>query len=448
MTRLSPPAPSAGTAQQRQNDADELEPVYVARQPVYGREGEVWGFELLFRHSAEATAARIGDPDAATAKVVSDGYMLAQPSLSGGRKALVNFPHNLLVGDAAFALPPDAVTIEILETVPPEPAVLDALKRLKIAGYNLALDDFVGAPGYEPILALLGPGDMVKVDVLGMEVARLKQIAWTLKLGSPGRMLLAEKVEDQAMRDACRAVGFDLFQGYFFSRPEIISGRKLPSARLAKIRLLGEITRPDFDDRKIIQALSTDVGMSYRLLTYANSPALAMHKKVDSIEQAVFRIGRRPLAKWLTAILLTDLTPTPAAEEIAMRSSARGRFLELAALEIRQTPMPPDAMFLLGLFSRIDAILGMPMTEVLELLPLEPALAGALQGKSGPAKDWLDLEAAFDEADWTQVAARVATLGVSPETVSRLRAQALRWAFESVSAPPPKAAPKPANPRR
>ncbi len=244
-----------------------LDSFFVARQPVFDVEKGVWGYELLFRSSSGSNVADIGDEDAATSQVIADGFGLIQEDIEEGQRLLVNFPRNMLLEGAADFLPPEVCVVEILEHVQPEPDVLEALKELKERGYVLALDDYIGQEGFEPFIEL---ADIVKVDCLDLKPDELVNVVGNLK--QLGVMLLAEKVEDNEMFHRCLELGFDLFQGFFFSRPEIIPGKKVSSSNLNRMQLLSSISGDDFDVDDLTEAINSDVSISYRLLKFMNSP--------------------------------------------------------------------------------------------------------------------------------------------------------------------------------
>ena len=420
-----------------QKDDDVMEQVFVARQPSFDAQMKVWGYELLYRHAAGAGQATFADGDVATSKVIADGVILGRSGLSPGEKTLVNFPMKLLLDGFGFALPAENCVIEILETVEPSPAIVEALKKLKRAGYTLALDDFVGQPEHAPFLEL---ADIVKVDVLGTPEAELAGMAARLK--GAGRMLLAEKVEDAPMRDKALALGFDLFQGYFFQKPELVKGRKMSSSEISKLKLIKELADEDYDPAKVSKIIEADISLSYRLLRYINSASFGRREAIDTIRQAIMVLGQRNLSKWLQAVLMSDLNPSPKGKELVFMSVRRAKFLELLGRMMRHPPAKPDALFVLGLFSLLDSLMGQPMDEILADLPLTPELTQALKGQANDARDLLNLAQDLEHAEWVRVNDILDELKLPTNTASALHADALRFAGElirDVSAQPPKA---------
>ncbi|SMF04979.1 EAL and HDOD domain-containing protein [Desulfovibrio gilichinskyi] len=402
-----------------------LDSFFVARQPVFTRERAVWGYELLFRNSEFSAIAEVGDADAATSQVIADGFGLIQEDISKGQRLLVNFPYNMLLENAADLLPPEICVVEILETVDPDPEVLDALSLLKKQGYTIALDDYIGQEGFEPFVEI---ADIIKVDCLELSVEELKKLVADLK--KYRKTLLAEKVEDTEMFDLCMNLGFNLFQGFFFSRPEIVPGKKMSSNNLNRMQLLRSISGPEFNVDDLSKAINSDVSISYRLLRFMNSPYFGLPHVVSSIQQAVVLIGYKKLASWLRVILLSDMCSAAASSELAFLSIKRAKFLELLSLELEGPKMSSDSMFLLGLFSLLDVLLGKPMKSLLAELPIEKELMAALCGESSVASVWLDLVVAFEKAKWESVGSIIFSQKLSPASVARNHLAAMQWANE------------------
>lgn len=401
---------------------ESYEPVFVARQPIFTPELRVWGYELLFRHQ-HATSASVVDGDLATARVIADGYALVREGMQSSRKLLVNFPAGSILGGSARALPCDRVVIEILETVEPDPEILDACRRLKADGYLLALDDFVGQPGFEPLLEL---ADIVKVDVLGMTPERIEAIFASLQ--RDGAQLLAEKVENRAVFEHTRELGFSLFQGYFFSRPEVVPGRKITTSQLSRLRLLAEISDPRIDVAGLARIVGSDPGLSHRLLRHLGSAAFGRRGPVRSISQAALCLGRVALTQWLRVVLVSDLGTTPVSREAASLAMQRARFLQQLAGVSRVRSESADSLFMLGLLSLVDAMLGLPMEDVCNELPLHPRHRAALCGEASPTRAWLDLVNALERAEWSVAMTLLEDVGVAPDQASRMYTEAHAWA--------------------
>jgi len=401
----------------------------VARQPVFDRKLNTWAYELLFRHSASAQTAVVTDSEAATLQIIADGIAIALPSVDQRRKVMVNFPQSLLLKEVAFALPPQRCVIEILESVEPRPEILEACRRLKEHGYQLALDDFVGQRGYEPLLDL---ADVVKVDILHMTRARINRVVQ--RIHEYGCELLAEKVEDRDTFEYCKSLGFDYFQGFFFSKPVTMEGRKVSANQVSRLRLITELGQHEFDAARLSKILQTDASLSHRLFRYVHSVAFGVRSQVKSIKHALVLLGEVQTKEWLRVILLTDLSSSAGAEELLFVSAQRGRFLELLAQGMVKPPLPPEGMFLLGLFSLLDSLMGQPMPRLMETLPIDERIKHGLCDPTSGLRIWLDLLSAQEHARWDEVEFLMERLGVEPAEAERLYARAMEWAQEVLSA--------------
>lgn len=410
--------------QQPTANQEAFEPVFVARQPVFDASMRVWGYELLFRNSGTATKAVITDPAMATLQMIADGMAVALPTMGPECKVLINFPRSLIVKEFALALPPNRCIVEILETVEPDAEVLKACRKLKAAGYKLALDDYVGQPGYEPLVEL---ADIIKFDCLQVPPLELERMISRMRFSG---LKLAEKVEDRAVFEAMKRLGFHYFQGFFFSKPELLTGRKISAGAVSKLRLISELSLPEFDPHRLSKIVQADASLSHRLFRYVNSVVFSIPNKVTSVSHALSFLGETQARKWLRVVLMTDLSPNPAAEELLFLSAQRGRFLELLAAGMKQPPLKPESMFLLGLFSLLDSLLGTPMDELLSQLPIEPRLKEALTNPKSPLRVWPDFAAAQERGRWDLVSYLLPRLGLDAKVTATAYGQAMAWAKE------------------
>ncbi|MBU4525423.1 MAG: HDOD domain-containing protein [Desulfomicrobium sp.] len=397
--------------------------IFVARQPIFTAQMNIWGYELLFRHG-ETQAAVFTDGDQATTQVIADGFALGTRGINGKIKALINFPRNVLVGAAPYVLPADRSVVEILETVLPEDEVMEACRELKNQGYTLALDDFVGEPGFEPLCEI---ADIVKVDILGKSPVEVLAIVKGLR-GYKAR-LLAEKVENLDMFNVCKKLGFELFQGYFFSKPEIVPGRKLSASQTTKIKLLKELNESEAELSRLVEIIQTDLSISYRLLKYINSARFSLRGKIESIPRAVNMLGRQNLRQWLQVVILSDINSTDKGQELLRISVLRGRFLQLLAA-VHPAPFHPDSMFVLGFFSVLDAILDQHMDQVLDEISLDPDIKGALIDPHGPNSAWLELLKELDRGRWTDLEQKATQMSIPMNLIDSVAIEAAMWTDE------------------
>jgi EAL and modified HD-GYP domain-containing signal transduction protein len=357
----------------------------------------------------------------ATSRVITDTLLnFGQQSMTRGKKAFINFTRGFLLGGYADLLDPDWVVVEILENVEPEPEVVSACRALRDKGYTLALDDFEYHPRFDPLLEL---ASIVKVDILATQgESRARQLE---RLKDFGVELLAEKVETHEEYQATREAGFALFQGYFFSKPVIVSGRDVPVFKLAYLRLLKEINRPDLDLAGMEKVIKGDISLSYKLLRYINSAYFSLREPVNNLQQAMTLMGEDNVRKWASLVALAQLGQDKP-DELIVSSLVRAKFLEdlaaRAGLKGRE-----NEVFLMGLFSLLEALVGRPLAEVMGDIPISQEIKAALGGQPGRMHTLLDLALAYERGDWESSVRLAEDLGLEENKVPGQYLSALRW---------------------
>ena len=402
--------------------------VFVARQPIFDAAERLYAYELLYRSGATQTFAGGVSPDRmCTDTVIHTLISIGLAPLTGGTLAFVNVTRDFLLRKQYELFDPATIVVELLETVAPDAEVVAACEALVKAGYTLALDDFVNAPGYEPLLAL---ATIVKVDVLNRPEAELRQVA--RELAPHGVRLLAERVETAAVRDACRAMGYTLFQGYFYSKPQIVSHRELGVEQSTIVRLMNLLDDPRAPDAEIEGAFRGDPSLSYKLLRIANSASFG-GRSVESIGYALRMIGRGTLHRWLTLLLVSSVAAQSGiARELVLAALVRARLCELIGQRSgRAATMGP--LFLVGLFSLLDALLRMPMEGILSRMAIADDVRTALLSRAGPYAATLALVEAQERGDWGAVHDAADAVGLAPAAVSAAYTEALGWAAERAS---------------
>lgn len=398
---------------------------FFARQPIFDAARKVWGFEILYRGSFEAATAQFSDSDSATLSVIAGLSQSVGDELPRGKKVLVNFSEKTILAEAPLAFPPRSLVIEFPETCSIDEPFLDALGKLRQAGYTLALDDYEADPAKA---ALREMADILIVDVLGRAPGELEALADKAVAEGLGRMLQAKKVEDEAVFAAAKNAGFTLFQGFFFQKPELVSGRRITSGEMSRLRLLRMLQSPEPDFAALASAIKSDPAISVKLLRFLNCPLFAFTSKVTTIERALTVLGWKQLKNWLRVIIFTDAAPTERELELAFSSVQRGKFFENAAEERNLSPVEAEQLFLLGLFSLLDAMFGVPMRHVLDHLGLDETLLGALTGERNELSPWLDAARAFESGDWAELDVILQRISVEPMAAAKWYAQSLEWA--------------------
>jgi EAL and modified HD-GYP domain-containing signal transduction protein len=343
----------------------------VGRQPVFDAQFDVHGYELLFR----SLAPRPGG-DAMTADVlVHAGLDIGLEGLVGNKLAFVNATRSFLVGDHELPFPPHQTVVEILEDVPRDAQVFEGCRRLVEDGYTLALDDYVCGEERDPLLEFVS---IIKLDVLALTRADIER---TLRVcGRRGVKWLAEKVESHHQVYACQELGFDLYQGYVLSRPEVVEGSSLNPGRLTCLRIIEELCDPRTSARDIERLVQTDAALSYRFLRAAGAGAAGgMYRKVNSVREGVVLLGHRRLRSWLVLMLLSDVRQ--GSDEQLRIAMTRSRMAELVAMALR-SPLV-DSAFTVGLVSALDLLLRVPLQQVMDGLSLSTELVEALVSRTG-----------------------------------------------------------------
>ncbi len=393
---------------------------FVGRQAVYDRKLGVYGYELLFRSGTENRACFV-DGDVATSQVLLSSFVdIGIERLCQRNRAFINLTRAFLVDQATPPFPPEQVVVEVLETVEPEAAVIEGLERLRAAGYVIALDDFCYEARFEPLIAL---ADIIKIDVRVLDDAAVVEHVSRLK--PKGLKLLAEKIETRAEFDRLVELGFDYFQGYFLSRPEVVSGKRLPQNKLSIIQLLARLQDPAVKIDEIERAVSQDVALSYKLLRCINSAFFALPRRIESIRHALVILGLGPLRRWIALLALAGGSDQP--PDVVHTVMVRARMCEL--LGVAAGERDTSSCFTVGLFSSLDLLMGTPLPELLAELPLAPALVAALLERKGRLGEMLACVEAYEHCDWQNARLR----GLADDDIRDAYVGAVEWAFEVVA---------------
>jgi EAL and modified HD-GYP domain-containing signal transduction protein len=410
-------------------DAASIRDVFVARQPIFDERDRLFAYELLYRSGSQQNWANgLSADQMCTDTVLHALLSIGMAPLTNGTLAFVNMTRDFLMRNLYELFDPQTIVVELLESVEPTEEIVAACKRIVRQGYPLALDDFVNAPGYEP---LLGMAKIVKIDVLNRPEAELKRVA--AELLPYGVRLLAERVETAEVRDMCKRLGFTLFQGYYYSKPQIVSHRELSVEHTTMLRLLAMLDDVSATDAEIEDGFRSDPSLSYKLLRITNSAAFG-GRDVQSIAFALRMVGRKVLHRWLSLLLISSVASNSGiAGELVNAALVRARLCELIGQRTgRKADMGP--LFLVGLFSLLDVLLRMPMEGILSRMKIAPDVRDALLSRSGPYAAILALVEAQERGDWQAVADAAAAVGVSATDVSVAYTEALTWAAERASA--------------
>ncbi len=397
----------------------------VARQPIFDERQKLVGFELLYRHSEDATSARGQTPTVmASTTVVQAVLGIGLDRLREGERVWINLSRDLIVERAWEVLDPKAVVLEILEHVEPDEEVVTAITDARKRGYQIALDDFEWHDKWIPLLQL---AHKVKVDVAGKTRAELVQAVALLK---PFNVkLLAERVETDAVRAECAALGFTLFQGYFYCQPETVVKRDLSAAEASALQLLNLVRNEKTPTVQVEQSIKRDPALTFKLLRIVNSAAMGF-KGIESIPHALRLLGRTQLERWLTLLVMASFSSGGARQrELFKLSLTRARLLELMS-----DPSDRDQRFLVGMFSMLHVLLQAPMKDVIATLQLSDTVTQALLERAGPHGPLLAALEAYEVGDWDRVEMVTGNDDRALVQIAAHYPAALGWAIEQVKA--------------
>lgn len=394
--------------------------VFVARQPIFNVKEEVIAYELLYRGSKENIFPDI-DGDLATTEVIINSFLnIGMQDLSEGKKCFVNFTGSLLQSKVPTFFNPASIVVEILENVEINEDLIVSCRELKELGYTIALDDFYIQEKSPLLERLLQYIDIIKIDFL--QTNKLQQIAMVKKYRPYQIELLAEKVETREEFQFARQAGYSYFQGYFFSRPIVISSHDVPIYLKTYYDIFSEISKTEPDIDVIATAIEHDLSMSYKLLKLINSPAFRPINKITSIKQAIILLGLNELKKWIYVLSLKNIhDPSDKnMEEVIKLSLVRGKICEQISVYLGKHQSAP--YMLTGMFSLIDTLMHRNLQDVLKDLPLSDEIQDALLGKENELHQVLLWAVEIEKSNW-----ELEGIDLSKEDIHHFYMTAIDW---------------------
>jgi c-di-GMP-related signal transduction protein len=368
--------------------------IFVARQPVFTKKKKVFGYELLFRNSLENIFPNT-DGDAATSNVLSNTFFsFGLNEILAGKPGLVNFTRDLIVQKTPLLFPKEHIIIEVLEDIGPEPEVIQSLKEFRKQGFKIALDDFVYDPKLDPMISL---SSMIKFDIMATPLDTLEPIIAAIK-ANHNTTLLAEKVETHREFEQAKGMGFNLFQGYFFSKPEILSKKDISSSQITKMKLISEAGQEEMNMAKIEDLIKKDLSVSFKLLKFINSAYFQRPTAIDTIKDAMLFLGIDELKKFIHVVVVSDLADSKP-NELVRLSMIRARMCEQCG-KMLKTRFTTEELFTIGLFSSMDAILDRSMADILVNLSFSDKIKDALLGQDKQYKQLHALVTSFEKGQW------------------------------------------------
>lgn len=394
-----------------------------AKQPIFNNQRQVVAYELLFRQT-EVNAADYTDGDHASSHVLLStfGDQQVQDTL-GQHKAFINYTRNFLLEPPP--IPKDKIVIEVMEDIQADDDIIEALKNLKKEGYEIALDDFFLT---ENTKIMLQYADIIKVDVLAIDAEKLEHY---VKVLQPLKVkLLAEKIEDYEMLETCIKLGFDFFQGYFLCKPEVVRGTRVQSSKQSMLRIISTLNKEDVPHKEIVNTISTDPALSFKILKLVNSPAIGLSKNIESLAQAVTLLGLDKIKSWGTFLLMASNDNKP--EELSVLTMCRAKLCESLGGFLGDANFA-QSCFTLGLLSNLDSFLDMDLETMVGQLQLSDSLEGALLHKTGLAGKLLQMVYHFERGDWQSMDWDwINKNNISEDDLNRCYCESSSWAISLV----------------
>lgn len=399
--------------------------IFVARQPIFNRENKIFAYELLYRNSLENFFDPSVNSSKATAILITNSYInIGMENLIEDKIAFINFDETLINNEIPTMLDKFKVVIEVLENVVPDRQILSNLIHLKNEGYTLALDDFTLDYPYMKTVPLY---DIIKVDFMQTGLDGAEEII--KRFGNENRKFLAEKIETKAEYQRALDLGYDYFQGYFFSKPQVVASKTTSGMKYQYIRIKDEMQNDEPDFGVIEKIIESDVDMSYKILKLVNT--FSLKSEVSSIRHAISILGIREIDKWINFLMVQNFVQDEPSEFMKI-SVIRSKFAELICSNSRMSGQRYQAS-LAGLFSLIDVILGKSMEKILSEIPMKEDVKKAIIGdKSSSLYPIMNIILSYEKAKWESLDKSCKKIGIDVNKIPELYIEAVDWANKYV----------------
>jgi EAL and modified HD-GYP domain-containing signal transduction protein len=395
--------------------------IYVARQPIFDIKKCIFGYELLFRADMANFFPEIKG-DSATSKLLSNSFFnIGIEKIAGSNLAFINFTQELLLKQLPLMFSQDRLVVEILEDVQPEKDVIEACQEIALNGYIIVLDDFFYKPSLEPLIEV---ADIIKIDVRATPLEEVGDLV--KKMTERGVDLLAEKVETHEEFKKAVEMGFRYFQGFFFSKPEVLTGKEISTSQMQLLEIMAEVNKADFEFNRLEKMIVRDASISYKLMRLINSAFFRRAKEISSIRQAIVMIGEAGVRRFLSLISMAGLAANKP-DELIRVSLVRAKFCELLGNHSGRS-IETSELFTLGLFSLIDAIMDDSMENLMSQIPLSSDIKEVLISGTGDLSGYLSLVESYEKGDWGEIEEATKIIGIAQDDLPRQYMESLSWA--------------------
>ncbi|WP_457622693.1 EAL and HDOD domain-containing protein [Persephonella sp.] len=402
--------------------------VYLGRQPILDRNKKVIAYELLYRTSYE-DFARIENSRSATSRVIVNIFNnIGVQNIAGNKKVFINISDEVIQSDILELIKPEEIVLEILENTAVSESVIEKISLLKKKGYRIALDDFL--PTQENV-RLLHITDYVKVDIMNTSDDLIERIVKDIRRKYPNVSILAEKVEDYRSFQKALDLNFDLFQGFFFAKPVIITHKRFDPFETTLIEILNELNKENVDLKKVEQIMKKDVKICFNLLKFVNSAFFSFRKEIKTITHAISMIGINQLKMWILLMLYAEAKCPIPDNPLLDLALVRARMMEITAKKISRDKDFPEMAYLTGMLSLIDALLGLNKEEILRDIKLNRMIKEALIEEKNKLGLLLKTAEAIETSSYEQLKYLCRMLGVSLRDVLHAESEGIRYAEET-----------------
>lgn len=381
---------------------------------------QVYAYELLFRDGKVNCFPEI-EPNEATSKLITNSHFtLGVEEISDGKTAFINFHTDTLLYRFPTSLSPDNVVIEITGNVDVSEKLVEACQHISGLGYKIAIDEYDFNSKWDVLFPFIS---IIKIDVSTSDLTKIESNIASLR--ETEITLIAEKVESREVFEQCCSLGFELFQGFFFTIPEVLKQKNIPSSKLNLLELMRESASEQFEFAKICQIIEKDVSLSYMLMRFINNPIMNKRNKINSLNHAINYMGEVEIKKFIALVAIANLGDEKPPELVHL-SLVRAKFCELISIAKKDADNPPKG-FLVGLFSLLDALLDQNMEKLMEKLPLSDDLKQALCGTNSVLRDYLVVARAFEYGDWKGVKHHSAKLELNQHMLHSFYNESIKW---------------------
>ncbi len=361
-------------------------PVFISRQPIFDRDKSLYAYNVVLHH-AEGKDASLS--------LATEGMSDALHGVGEKARLFISCPASITVPDELFHIEKDRLGLVMDMSPDSQKQSRMGYAKLKKQGFYLVLDGYTGQPHYDALVAL---ADVIILPFNKLPIPTVLGLARQLKKSNAH--LMASGIRDWESFEGAKVFKFKYFHGPFFGTPHVVPGRSISTSSLSRIRLLKALQAPSPTLESLANVVVMDPTLSYKLLKFMNTASMGFKSRITSIPHAITLLGIVPFTRWALAVVMSEFDNTTRGRELVYLALQRSRFLELTGSVLENVSYAADTLVLLGLFSKLDALVGMPMDQLLDDMPLNPIIRDALNGRQNSAREWLDLLEAIETGDW------------------------------------------------